>query len=109
MVSNHGGRALDHAPASLDCLPAIRRALGNDYPLLLDSGIRSGSDAFKALACGANAVLIGRPCIHALAVAGALGVAHVLKLLREELELCMALTGCPTLKDISREALFPIG
>lgn len=109
VVSNHGGRALDHAPASLDCLPAIRRALGNDYPLLLDSGIRSGSDAFKALACGANAVLIGRPCIHALAVAGALGVAHVLKLLREELELCMALTGCPTLKDISREALFPIG
>jgi isopentenyl diphosphate isomerase/L-lactate dehydrogenase-like FMN-dependent dehydrogenase len=100
IVSNHGGRALDGAPAALRCLPAIRLAVGTGYPLLLDSGIRSGSDVFKALALGADAVLIGRLQVYALAVAGALGVAHLLRLLREELEVCMAQAGCATLADI---------
>ncbi len=105
IVSNHGGRSLDGAPASLTMLPAIRAAVGPAFPLLLDSGIRSGSDIFKALALGANAVLIGRLQMYALSVAGALGVAHMIKLLREELEVCMALAGCPTVPDIDSGAL----
>ena len=106
IASNHGGRALDAAPAAVAALPAIRAALGADATLLVDGGIRSGSDVFKALALGADAVMIGRPQIHALAIAGSLGVAHMLRLLREDLELVMALAGCPTLGDISRDALF---
>jgi 4-hydroxymandelate oxidase len=106
VVSNHGGRALDGVPASLDALPAIRQAVGNDITVLLDGGIRSGRDAFKAIASGANAVLLGRPQVHALAVAGALGVAHLLKLLRDDLETTMALAGCPTLAHITSDSLF---
>lgn len=106
VVSNHGGRALDGVPASIRALPAIRKVVGKDFPLLLDSGVRSGSDVFKAIALGANAVMIGRPQIYALAVAGALGVAHMLKLLRDELEFCMSLAGCPTLSDIGPQCLF---
>lgn len=106
IVSNHGGRSLDGAPASLAVLPAIRAAVGASYPLLLDSGIRSGGDVFKALALGADAVLVGRLQIYALAVAGALGVAHMLRLLREELEVCMAQAGCATLADIGPAMIF---
>ena len=105
IVSNHGGRSLDGVPATIDVLASIRHAVGNEFPLLLDSGIRSGSDIFKALALGADAVLIGRLQMHALAVAGALGVAHMLRLLREELEVTMALAGCPTLNDIDPSAI----
>ena len=107
VVSNHGGRTLDGVPASLDMLPGIRHEVGPDYPLLLDSGIRSGSDVFKALALGADAVMVGRLQAYALSVAGALGVAHMLKLLREELELCMAMTGCATLANIGPEMIYP--
>lgn len=102
IVSNHGGRSLDGAPASIDCLQEIRTAVGNNYPVLFDSGIRSGLDIFKAIALGADAVLIGRLQVYALAVAGALGVAHMLKLLREELELTMAQAGCATIADIRK-------
>ncbi len=102
IVSNHGGRSLDGAPASLDCLAQIRTTVGDDYPVLFDGGIRSGLDIFKAIALGADAVLIGRLQLYALSIAGALGVAHMLKLLREELELCMAQAGCSTLKDIRK-------
>jgi len=105
VVSNHGGRALDGASASLDALPDIRRAVAPDYPLLFDGGIRSGSDVLKALALGADAVLIGRLQIYALAVAGALGVAHLLRLLSEELAVGMALAGCATLADIRQATL----
>jgi len=106
VVSNHGGRALDGVPASIAALPAVRRAVGPDYPLLLDSGIRSGGDVFKALALGANAVLLGQLQLHALAVAGALGVAHLLRLMKEELEVTMALAGTPSLADITPDCLF---
>ncbi|WP_426112221.1 alpha-hydroxy acid oxidase [Massilia sp. PWRC2] len=105
VVSNHGGRGLDGAPASLDALPQVRAAVGS-LPLLFDGGIRSGSDIFKALALGADAVLVGRLQLYALAVAGALGVAHMLQCLREELELCMALAGCATLDQIDRATLW---
>ncbi len=100
IISNHGGRVLDGAPAAIDCLPAIADRLGGQFPLLLDSGIRNGRDAFKALQLGASAVLIGRPAIWGLASAGALGVAHVIRLLRDELEATMAQCGCKTLADI---------
>ncbi|MCY4389630.1 MAG: alpha-hydroxy acid oxidase [Desulfurellaceae bacterium] len=107
VVSNHGGRTLDGLPASLTALPRVRAAVGPDFLVLLDGGIRRGTDVFKALALGANAVLVGRPQVYALAVAGALGVAHMLRLLREELEVTMALTGCPTLASIDANAIRP--
>ncbi|MEK6788016.1 MAG: alpha-hydroxy acid oxidase [Pseudomonadota bacterium] len=105
VVSNHGGRALEGSPASLAVLPQVRAAVGDDFMLLLDGGIRRGSDVFKALALGAQAVLLGRPQAYGLGAAGALGVAQMLRLLREELELTMALAGCATLADISSACL----
>lgn len=106
VVSNHGGRTLDTLPASLDCLPAIAERLGGAVPILFDGGIRRGSDIFKALALGASAVLIGRPYIHALAAAGPLGIAHVLRLLQDELEATMALCGVKTLAEIGPGYLY---
>jgi 4-hydroxymandelate oxidase len=106
IVSNHGGRVLDTLPASIDALPSIAAAVAGRVPLLLDGGIRRGSDIFKAIALGASAALIGRPYVYALAAAGALGVAHVVRTLREELEICMALSGCATLDAIDESQLF---
>lgn len=106
IVSNHGGRTLDTLPASIDALPRIADAVGAELTLLLDSGIRRGSDIVKALALGARAVLLGRPYLYGLAAAGPLGAAHAVKLLREELEVTMALCGCATLADITPAVLF---
>lgn len=106
IVSNHGGRVLDTVPATIEALPAIARAVGGRLPLLLDGGVRRGTDVFKALALGASAVLVGRPVLHGLAAAGAPGVAHVLHLLRAELEMAMALTGCRTLADIDESRIW---
>lgn len=100
IVSNHGGRTLDTLPATAEVLPAIVDAVGSSLPVLVDGGIRRGTDVLKAIALGARAVLIGRPYIYGLANAGALGVAHVIRLLRDELEIAMALSGCATLDDI---------
>lgn len=100
IVSNHGGRTLDTAVTTARALPRIVAAAGPSMPVLVDGGIRRGTDVLKALALGARAVLIGRPAVHALATAGALGVAHCIRLLRDELEAAMALTGCATLADI---------
>ncbi len=105
MVSNHGGRVLDALPATLHMLPGVVRAVREwararscaPAPVLVDGGIRSGSDAFKAICLGANAVMIGRPYLHGLATAGGLGVAHVIHLLRAELELAMVTAGCAQL------------
>ena len=105
VVSNHGGRELDAAPASLTALPAVRAAVGPDFPLLFDGGVRSGQDVFRALALGADGVMVGRLQAYALSVAGALGVGHMIKLLREELEICMALAGCASLADVAQADL----
>lgn len=103
IVSNHGGRVLDGLPSALDVLGAVSEAAGGEVPLLIDGGVRTGSDIAKALALGAAAVLVGRPQMHALAVAGTAGVAHTLHLLRTELETVMAQLGCPTVESIGRE------
>jgi 4-hydroxymandelate oxidase len=105
IVSNHGGRVIQGTPASLDALPLIVRRVGGRVPVLFDSGIRHGRDVFAALAHGAKAVLIGRPYIWGLTVNGAMGVAHVIRLMRDELEMTMALTGCTQLADIDRSRL----
>lgn len=105
VVSNHGGRVLDSAVSPVEVLADIRTAVGPDMPLLLDSGIRQGTDVFKALALGANAVMIGRPQFHGLAVAGMLGMAHMLHALRAEFELAMAQMGCARLDEISADSL----
>lgn len=105
VVSNHGGRVLDTVPATLSALSGVVNAVNGAVPILVDGGIRRGTDIVKARALGATAVMIGRPYIHALATAGALGVAHLIRLLREELEIAMALTGCKTLDDINKDVL----
>ncbi|MDR2688831.1 MAG: alpha-hydroxy-acid oxidizing protein [Azoarcus sp.] len=108
VVSNHGGRTLDTLPASLAALPAIVAGverMGMKGVILLDGGIYRGTDVIKALALGANAVLIGRAWIYGLAAAGALGVAHVLRLLRDELEIGMALTGAAHLSDLGKHLI----
>ncbi len=97
VVSNHGGRTLDTVPATAQMLPRIVEAVAGALPVLVDGGIRRGTDVLKAMALGASAVLLGRPYVYGLANAGAMGVAHVLRLLRDELEIAMALCGCRTL------------
>lgn len=104
IVSNHGGRALDTCPPTAHLLPRVADAVQGDLPVLVDGGIRRGTDVLKAMALGASAVGLGRPVLHGLANAGAIGVAHVLRTLRDELEIAMALTGCSSLLA-SSEAL----
>lgn len=106
VVSNHGGRVLDTQPATIDVLADIAAAVGGKVPLLMDGGIRRGTDVHKALALGASAVLIGRPYVYGLAAAGAAGVAHVLQMLLAEFEIAMALTGCRTLEEIDARLVF---
>lgn len=106
VVSNHGGRTLDTLPAVAEVLPAVAAEIGGRIPVLCDGGIRRGTDVLKALALGAAAVLLGRPQIHALSVAGAAGVAHMLAILRAELEVAMALTGRRTIREIDASTLW---
>jgi isopentenyl diphosphate isomerase/L-lactate dehydrogenase-like FMN-dependent dehydrogenase len=102
IVSNHGGRQLDGVPASLDALPEVVEAVGGRAEVLLDGGVRRGTDVAKALALGARAVLVGRAVIWGLAVAGEEGVRSVLDLLRDELALALTLLGCPSPADVGR-------
>jgi 4-hydroxymandelate oxidase len=107
VVSNHGGRVLDGAAATAAALPAIADAVGPTLPLLVDGGVTRGTDILRALALGARAVLIGRPVLWGLATAGAAGAAHVLRLLRDELELAMAQCGVAALDEAGRGLLAP--
>jgi 4-hydroxymandelate oxidase len=109
ICSNHGGRNLDGSPASIDALPRVVAAAGGRVPVLLDGGIRRGTDILKAAALGAAAVLIGRPQIWGLAAGGADGVAHVVELLRRELEAAMALCGTVALADVGPGVIWKEG
>jgi 4-hydroxymandelate oxidase len=106
VVSNHGGRTVDQLPAALDALPAIVQRVGGRVPLLVDGGVRRGTDIVIARALGADAVLIGRPYVHGLVVAGAAGVAQVVNILRQELEMAMALLGRTSLDRIDQSVLW---
>lgn len=105
IVSNHGGRQLDYAIASLDALPAVVKAVGHEVPVLMDGGVRRGTDVLKALCLGARGVLIGRPFLYALAVGGADAVSRMLGMLREEIELSMSLLGARTLRELDEDLL----
>lgn len=105
IVSNHGGRQLDRAVATARALPAVARAVGGSVPVLVDGGIRTGTDVLAALALGADAVLVGRPVLWALALGGADGVAALLDSYRTQLALQMALVGAPTLADVTPDLL----
>jgi 4-hydroxymandelate oxidase len=103
IVSNHGGRQLDTVPAAIELLPAIAGAVGGRIPVLLDGGVRRGTDVIKALALGADAVGIGRPVLWALTMGGERGVTQMLDMLRSELDQAMALCGCRSLAEIGPE------
>ena len=105
MLSNHGGRSLDSVVSTIEALPRMVERLQNRIPIILDGGVRRGIDVFKALARGAAAVMIGRPYLYGLAIAGGDGVARVVEILRTELEMTMGLAGCRSLAEITVECL----
>lgn len=107
IVSNHGGRQVDGSIAALDALPGVVDAAGSQVPVLFDSGIRRGADVFRALALGAQAVLVGRPFMWGLAVDGASGVQEVMQRLLADFDITMTLCGCRSLDDLSRDMLVP--
>ena len=107
IVSNHGGRQVDGAIATLDALPAVVEAIDGRIPVLLDSGVRSGADVFKALALGARAVLIGRPYVYGLAIAGRTGVREVIENLAADFDLTMGLAGRRSVSEIGADSLAP--
>jgi 4-hydroxymandelate oxidase len=105
-VSNHGARNLDTVPATIDALPLVTEKVAGRIPILVDGGIRRGTDIIKALARGASAVQIGRPYLWGLGISGAEGVTRVVQILRKEFELAMALMGRPTIASIDKSALW---
>ena len=107
IVSNHGGRNLDTLPATIEALPGVAKAVDGRVAVLLDGGIRRGTDVLKAIALGASAVLIGRPYVWGLAVGGAGGVAEVVRILRDEFRAAMALCGLPDVSRITADVLWP--
>ena len=105
VVSNHGGRQVDGAIGSFDALPEIARAVGDDLTILFDSGIRTGADALKALAMGADAVCLGRPYIYGLALAGEEGVREVIQNFKADFDLTLGLSGHASISELSPECL----
>ena len=105
VISNHGGRQVDGSIASIDALPGIVEAVGDQVPVLLDSGVRGGADAFKALALGARAVLIGRLYAYGLAIAGETGVREVIQNVVGDFDLTMGLAGCASVSEITRDRI----
>ncbi len=105
IVSNHGARQLDTTPATISVLPEIVDAVGGKVEVYVDGGIRRGTDVLKAIACGARAVFIGRPVLWGLASGAEAGVRYVLEMVRQEFDLAMALSGCPTLSSITRDLI----
>jgi 4-hydroxymandelate oxidase len=106
IVSNHGGRSLDTVPATAEVFPLIAEQVSGRVPLLVDGGIRRGTDVLKALALGAQAVLIGRPYVYALAVAGAAGISRAVDILTTELKMALAMSGRPTIASIGRDVIW---
>ena len=106
VVSNHGGRQLDSSPATIDVVGRVVDKVAGRGEVLLDGGIRRGADIIKALAFGARAVLVGRPVLWGLAANGREGVGLALGILRRELDLAMALSGCSTVADATRELIY---
>ena len=104
-ISNHGGRQLDSAPAAIQVLPSIRQAVGDDYPLIFDSGVRNGEAVIKALACGADFVMIGRPFLYGMGAAGAQGVQQIFDLLINQLDTTLAQLGRLSVEDIDRSVI----
>jgi len=104
-VSNHGGRQVDGSVGTMDVLPAIVDAVGGRVPVVVDSGVRSGADVFRALALGASAVGLGRPYVWGLAAGGEEGVREVIRNLRADFDLTMGLAGCASLSDIGRDSV----
>lgn len=107
-VSNHGGRQLNGGPASFDVLENVAKAVNHQVPVIFDSGVRRGSDVFKAIALGADLVAIGRPAIYGLALGGAQGVASVFNHLNDELKIIMQLAGTKTINDVKHSELLNI-
>ena len=104
-VSNHGGRQLDSATAAINALPNIRNRIGNDFPIIFDSGIRSGSDILRALAFGANFVMLGRPLMYAVGADGARGLRRIINLIREELSTNLGLVGLRNINDVNEKII----
>ena len=104
-VSNHGGRQLDSATASINALPLIRKALGDDFPILFDSGIRSGSDILRALALGADFVMFGRPLMYAIGADGARGLRRIINLIKEELSTNLGLVGLTDINEVDKKII----
>ena len=104
-VSNHGGRQFDSSPAAIEMLPLVRAAVGPDYPLLFDSGVRSGEGVMKALALGADFVLIGRPFLYAMGAGGYAGLCQLIDMLRNQIDIGLAQLGCPDVEDLDSSSV----